>query len=318
MYDVCIIGGGPAGLTAALYLARYHLTMCVIDAGKSRAALIPQSHNQSFFPDGISGAELLERMRSHLAKYPVGFEDSLVDNVEMVADGFQVRTRRVMIPARAVLMATGVENHRPAMSDEHHAVALRDGLLRYCPICDGYEITDRTVAVVGAGNHLFGEAKFLRSYTSKIVVFAEGSPIGLTSDQREELMSMDVRIIDTPASAYRLRDTAIEILLGSKWQAFDTMYAALGSTIGSGIVRGLAPDMTEEGCLIVDAHQKTSVPGLYAAGDVVVGVDQIAHAMGQATVAATAIRNDLSKKHALIRRAPGVSRNPLDVVPLES
>jgi thioredoxin reductase (NADPH) len=82
---------------------------------------------------------------------------------------------------------------------------------------------------------------------------------------------------------------------------FDTMYAALGSIIRSHLAVSLNARITEEGCLVVDSHQRTSVPGLYAAGDVVVGIDQIGHAVGQATVAATTLRNDLCERSALLR-----------------
>jgi thioredoxin reductase (NADPH) len=312
MYDVCVIGGGPAGLTAALYLARYHLSVSLVDSGQSRAGLIPRTHNQPFWIDGISGEELLARMRGHAAKYPVEIENGTVEAVIGLSRDFEVRTYTGTVLARKVLVATGVENRRPSMRTEDHTAALRGGLLRYCPICDGYEITDQSVAVIGSGDRLFGEAKFLRSYTPSVTVFSEDSLIRLNDRQREELKSVGVRIIDTPASEYRLGDAAIEARFESAWQRFDTLYAALGSTIWSDIVRGLSPEMTDEGCLVVDAHQRTSVGGLYAAGDVVVGVDQIVHAMGQAAVAATAIRNDLCDERPLMRPVPAAAE-PADL-----
>jgi len=302
MYDACVIGGGPAGLTAALYLARFHLSVCLIDGGRSRAALIPRTHNQPFWPDGIEGWNLLETMRGHLAKYPVQLEHAIVEEMQVLTSGFAVSTRTATVVARTALVSTGVENHRPSMPAEDHDKALRAGLLRYCPICDGYEVTDKAVAVVGVGDRAFGEAKFLRSYTSSVTVFSETESVGLTVDQEEVLTAMGVRIVAARASQYRLRGDGVEVMLGSTWQQFDTMYAALGSTVRSRFLRGMGVDMTDEGCLVVDAHQRTSLPGLYAAGDVVVGVDQIARAMGQAAVAATAIRNDLSFQKALVRR----------------
>jgi thioredoxin reductase (NADPH) len=304
MHDVCVIGGGPAGLTAALYLARFHLMVSLVDGGESRAALIPTTHNQPFWPEGIEGWKMLDLMRSHLARYPVQVEHGTVEEVQALATGFAILSRTSTVLARTVLVATGVQNHRPSMAAEDHARALRAGLLRYCPICDGYEVTDKGVAVVGTGDRLFGEAKFLRSYTSSVTVLSESSSAGLTVDQRETLTSMGVRIVGAPVSAYRFRENKMDVLLGSTWLVFDTMYAALGSTVRSGFLRPLGVEITDEGCLVVDAHQRTSLRGLYAAGDVVVGVDQISHAMGQATVAATAIRNDLNAARALVRKAP--------------
>jgi thioredoxin reductase (NADPH) len=300
MYDVCVIGGGPAGLTAALYLARYHLSVLLVDSGESRAALIPVTHNQPFWRDGISGMALLAQIRNHLAKYPVELKRSTVSEVRPLEEGFEICCDGVSVPAKTVILATGVENLRPSMSIDEHAAALRAGLLRYCPICDGYEITDRVVGVVGEGDRLFGEAKFLRSYTRTVTAFSETS-INLTSRQRRELREMDVELLDVPATGYNVAGGVVEVRLGDKLSAFETIYAALGSKVRSGIASSLRAHTTSEGCILVDAHQRTSVPGLYAAGDVVVGVDQVGHAIGQATIAATAVRNDLCERTALLR-----------------
>lgn len=224
-----------------------------------------------------------------------------------------MRTATGTILAHTILLATGVENHRPSMSDDEHSVALRNGLLRYCPICDGYEVTDKVVGVVGSGGRLLGEAKFLRSFSPDVTVFSENGSVDLSMEQRAELVSIGVRIIDDPVVRYWLPGRGIELLLGDDPLVFDTMYAALGSTVRSGIVASTGVDRTEEGCLFVDDHQRTSVPGLYAAGDVVVGVDQIAHAIGQASVAATAIRNDLCVQRGGLLRSS--STKPLLLPP---
>lgn len=317
MYDTVVIGGGPAGLTAALYLARYHLSVCLIDSGASRAALIPKSHNQPFWSEGISGVAMLERLRRHAAAYAVKFEHAIVGEISRVPSGFEVQTDTGLVAAKTVLVATGVESHRPTMSAEDHAAALDKGLLRYCPICDGYEITDENVGVVGRGDRLFGEAKFLRSYTSVVTVFSESGTLDLNPSQRDELASIGVGIVDIRALGYGLGERAIEVVIGDRRLVFDTIYAALGSTVRSGIVVGTGARMTEEGCLIVDAHQRTSIAGLYAAGDVVVGVDQITLAMGQATVAATSIRNDLSAARTLLRRPSPMGAHPNHSAQLE-
>lgn len=301
MYDVCIVGGGPAGPTATIYLARYHLSVFLVDSGESRATLIPTTHNQPYWRDGISGPALLAQIRKHVAKYPVELHSGTVTEVRRLEGGFQVCWDGAPVAAKTVVLATGVKNVRPSMSADDHATALRAGLLRYCPICDGYEITDRVVGVVGGGDHLFGEAKFLRSYTPAVTVFSDTPSIDLTAQQRRELLAMDVDILDVPAVGYSFAGRKIEVCLGKRFRAFDTIYAALGSKVRSGIVSGLSASVTSDGCVLVDAHQRTNVPGLYAVGDVVIGVDQVSHAIGQSTVAATAIRNDLNERTALLR-----------------
>ena len=131
-------------MTAAIYLARFHLDILVVDGGKSRAAWIPCTRNVSGFPDGIAGTELLQRMRDQACKYGAKIETEFITKLErdeqtglFTATGAGCRT------ARTVLLATGVTNRRPPMDEQLHDEALSRGLVRYCPICDGYEVTDK-------------------------------------------------------------------------------------------------------------------------------------------------------------------------------
>jgi thioredoxin reductase (NADPH) len=304
MFDGAVIGGGPAGLTAALYLARYHVSVFLADAGQSRAALIPVTRNQPSWPEGISGLAMLDRMWAHLSRYPVECRRGTATKLVRLQEGFQFEIEDTVVRARSLILATGVESRRPSLSDEDHARALRKGLLRYCPICDGYEVTDLAVGIVGQGDRLFGEAKFLRSYTSSVTVLFEADGPGLRQEQRAELIAIGVEFVEAPALGYVLHDDVIEVLFGSGGRRFDTIYAAFGSKMRSELAVGLGAETTAEGCVIVDAHQRTSIPGLYAAGDVVVGMDQIGHAVGEAAVAATALRNDMCSRAPLLRGSP--------------
>jgi len=300
-YDVAIVGGGPAGLTAALYLARFHLSVLLADSGESRAALIPMTRNQPFWPDGISGVALLDRMWEHVSRYPVDCLRTRVISISRLPAAFEIGLDDATVIAKSVLLATGVINKRPNMPDEDHSTAVRSGLLRYCPICDGFEVTDRRVVVVGRGNRLFGEAKFLRDYTSSLAIASQTPELDLTQAQRDELARLDIEILEDRVSDYVLAGDTIDLWVGSGFRRFDTMYAALGSVIRSDLAVALGARVTKDGCLLVDDHQRTSVQGLYAAGDVVYGVDQIAHAVGQAAVAATTLRNDVCQGRPLIR-----------------
>lgn len=301
MYDVAIVGGGPAGLTAALYLARYHMSVLLADSGESRAALIPMTHNQPFWPDGISGVALLDRMWKHVSRYPVDCHRSQVNGLLRVPAGFEIKLENVTALAKSVLLATGVINKRPVMTDEDHSTAVRSGLLRYCPICDGFEVTDRSVVVVGQGKRLLGEARFLRNYTRSLAIASQTDDLDLTQTQREELRGLGIDILGGRVSEYVLAGDAIRLRVGGDLRRFDTMYAALGTVLRSDLAVELGARVTKEGCLLVDDHQRTSVPGLYAAGDVVYGVDQIAHAVGQGTVAATTLRNDACEREPRVR-----------------
>lgn len=298
--DCAVIGGGPAGLTAAIYLARFHLETLVIDAGHSRAGLIPLTRNHAGFPDGIAGPDLLERMRRQARLYGAELHEGAVTDIEPCADGFLVHGPEV-VQARTVLLATGVVNRRPAMiDDETHDRALAAGLLRYCPICDGFEVTDSRVAVMGTGQHGHDEALFLRGYTEDLTLVAPEAAHELSEDQRASLREAGIEIAGG-CKNIRLTAGKIVLELDDGPQAFDSLYPALGSDIRSELAAQVGAEMSAEGCLTVDAHQRTSVPGLYAAGDVVLGLDQISHAMGEGGVAATTIRNDLAKLAPLRR-----------------
>lgn len=301
MYDALVVGGGPAGLTSALYLARFHLSVVLVDAGNSRAALIPRSHNLPFWPKGISGVDLLLRMQAQIAAYPVETIDGAVQDLRRLATGFAARIDGSAITAKAVILATGVQNRAPDLTDVDHVNAVQQGLLRYCPICDGYEVTDRRVAIVGEGERLYGEAKFLRSYTTSIAVCSETRALSLSSKQLRGLKAIGVEMIHDPVEQYLLRDGFMELRFGNVVRRFDTVYAAFGSDVRSTLAVELGAEVSPDGCVRVDRHQRTSVPALYAAGDVVSGVDQIGHAIGQAVVAATTLRNDLNDHTPLVR-----------------
>src|SRR6476620_641537 len=150
--DCLIVGGGPAGLTAAIYLARFHLDILVVDGGKSRASWIPCTRNVSGFPEGINGNELLQLMRDHACKYGAKVESEFVTKLERDEKTglFTANWGSGCATARAVLLAIGVTNRRPPMDEDVHDDALARSLIRYCPICDGYEVTEKKVGVIGS------------------------------------------------------------------------------------------------------------------------------------------------------------------------
>ena len=300
-YDCLVVGGGPAGLTAAIYLGRFLLSVTVVDAGNSRAGLIPLSHNHAGFPDGIAGPDLLARMRAQAERY--GVHIVLAEVTALARDG-DLLTATIggrTVAARTVLLATGVVNNRPPMDEALHHEALQRGLLRYCPVCDGYEVTDREIGVIGTGERGVKEARFLRSYTGRISMIAPEGPHELDEEQRAAMASAGVALIDGPITGFRLDQARIEVGLPGGAHGFDSVYPALGSDIRSELAKPLGAEMSEEGCLLVDTHQRTDIPGLYAAGDVVIGLDQISHAMGEGGVAATTIRNDLAERSPIRR-----------------
>lgn len=301
MDDCIIIGAGPAGLTAAIYLARFHLSIRLFDCGSSRAALIPRTHNHAGYPGGVKGTELLTLMLEQAEEFGAVRKAKTVTAIVPTDEGFDVLVGDRAYPARTVLLATGVVNNRPEMDAAEHDDALASGLLRYCPICDGYEVTDKRVGVIGTGDHGMREALFLRGYSRDVTLIAPGAAHDLDDTCRAKLDDAGIVHVDGPCTSIRISGDKIAVTTADGGKEFDSIYPALGSVIRSKLAVAAGARASEDGCLEVDEHQRTSIPGLFAAGDVVKGLDQISNAMGQAGVAATAIRNLLDERRPLRR-----------------
>jgi thioredoxin reductase (NADPH) len=300
--DCLIVGGGPAGLTAAIYLARFHLDILVVDGGKSRAAWIPCTRNVSGFPDGIAGTELLQRMRDQACKYGAKIVTEFVTKLERKKQGlFTATWGSGCATARTVLLATGVTNRRPPMDEELHDDALARGLVRYCPICDGYEVTDKRVGVIGSDSHGVAEALFLRSYTADLTLIAPDKALRLKPEDAKRLKEAGIECVDGPAQAVAIPDHCIVVDTAEGHYTFDSIYPALGSDTHVQLAEMVGAELSSANCIVVDSHMRTSVAGVYATGDVVIGLDQISHSMGQGGVAATTIRNDLAELKPLWR-----------------
>ncbi|MBV8685748.1 MAG: NAD(P)/FAD-dependent oxidoreductase [Alphaproteobacteria bacterium] len=300
IFDCLVIGGGPAGLTAAIYLTRFHLSIKVVDAGKSRASLIPCTHNHAGYPGGISGKELIARMTEQAQMYGASIVTGRVTRLDRVEGGFEAEWGEGSVKARTVLLATGITNRRPPMDEDLHDEALQRGLIRYCPICDGYEVTDKSVGVIGDDSHGVAEAVFLRGFTEDVTLIAPHASHALSDADLARLREFGIKAVDGPCHAVAAHDDCIVVDTAQGPQTFDSVYPALGSDTHIELAQQVGAALKDD-VLVVDSHQRTSVPGLYAAGDVVLGLDQISHAMGEGGVAATTIRNDLARERPIVR-----------------
>lgn len=312
--DCLIIGGGPAGLTAALYLARFRRKCLVVDAGKSRASRIPLSHNMAAFPDGITGEAYLARLRTQAEQYGACIERGEITGIsrraEVQGGGFVAQMQvsagdtgaadgeRTLV-AHTVVLATGMTDEEPELP--YLRQALRRGILRYCPICDGYEVIGKKVCVVGEGRKGAEEALFVRNYSDDVTLMTQGDPLDLEAEVREHLRRAGIAVVSDPAEEIVLDGSEIRALVAGtgETRTFEAIYAALGSNPRSGLASSLGAKLCADGCLDVDNHQQTSVPGLYAAGDVVEGLAQVSVATGHAAIAATAIHNSLRIKEGM-------------------
>lgn len=240
-YDCLVIGGGPAGLTAAIYLARFHLSVLVVESGESRAELIPLTRNHAGFPEGISGSALLSRMREQAGLYGTQLRSARVEALLLQPDGFEAIFGSAAVRARTVLLATGVVNRRPTMiGAAEHARALAEGRLRYCPICDGYEVTDKRIAVLGTGERGHNEALFLRGYTKDIWLVAPEGGHELSDEQRNALLAAGVQIVGV-CDAAALDEDGLRLDIEGASIRVDSLYPALGSDIRSELAARSAP-----------------------------------------------------------------------------
>jgi thioredoxin reductase (NADPH) len=269
VYDTLIIGGGPGGLTAAIYLRRFMRKLALFDRGNSRAAWIPVSHNYPGFPDGVHGPRLLENLRAQLGRY-----------------GGEVR-------ALTVLLATGIAD--VGLPVERWREAIARGAVRLCPVCDGYDVIDKRIAVVSSETNPIGHAMFMRAFSADVTLFDRSETSILTDEERQRLEAAGVRYVSSMVRDVRMSEAMTPILNTANGESyeFDVMYPMLGETARSELAVQLGAETADCGDIVVDDHQATSVAGLYAIGDVVVGLNQISVAAGQAAVAATRIHNTL-------------------------
>ena len=295
--DCLVVGAGPAGLTAALYLARFRRRLLIVDAGEPRAAWIPESHNIPFFAEGIAGVEILQRQRDSLLPYGVAPLAATVTELRQVEDGFEAHLvlrhgGTQMVVARRVLLATGAADIEPDLPDLQGAVA--GGLVRYCPVCDGYEVKGYRIAVIGHGDRAVGEAAFIaRTYGSDVTVLTLGRPLDLSKAQQGVADRHGLRIVHDPVESLKVgRGSSVTVGTGTGPALdFDVLYSALGVRYRSDLAARMGALRDEAGALEVDQHCQTTVAGLYAAGDVVRGLDQVVVGMGHAAIAAAHIHN---------------------------
>lgn len=284
--DCLVIGAGPAGLTAATYLARFRRNIVLVDAGQSRARWIPASHNCPGFPFGVAGNELLGRFRSHAEQYRVPPVDSRIERLERHDDGFIAFDGEQQWRARSVILATGVVDRLPELAGVQEAIAT--GAVRLCAVCDGYEAKDDAIAVLGRGEEAVAHGEFLRTFSRDVTAVATDNISANTAlQQRAEAAGL---LLCPAPERWELVDGSCEACFpdGSR-RRFDTLYPVLGSKVQSQLVSALGADLDDEGALIVDDHLETSIRGVFAIGDVVSALNQISVAVGHAAIAATAV-----------------------------
>ena len=296
MIDCLIIGAGPAGLTAGIYLRRFHRAVVIVDSGQSRAKKIPLSNNYPGFPEGINGRRFLTLLRQQLEKFGGSIMEGMVTSVKKISDDeFSAEVDGKAMSAKTILFATGVVDIEPDLSGYED---IKDsGLVRFCPICDGFEFTDHRIGIIGNGQHGVRECEFIRNFSDRLSYITLESQTKKTVKAAQNLRRANINLLN--GSGARLyagaenKNVYFESADGTVHE-FDIIYCALGSQVRSTLALDLGAVHDENKNLVVNEHLETSIKGFFAAGDVVSSLDQLAVATGQAAIASTAIHNRLN------------------------
>jgi thioredoxin reductase len=295
-YDVVVIGGGAAGLNAALVLGRARRRVAVVDGGDPRNA--PAAHMHGFLSrDGMAPAQLLEAGRAEVAAYGGEFVE---DRVARIDDGFSVNlVGGRTLHARRVLVATGLRDELPDVPGLRERWA-RDVL--HCPYCHGYEVRDRPLGVLGA-LHM---GLLLPQWSADVVFFPHRSE--LSADEREQLLARGLHIADGEITGLAVEGDVLRgveladgrvvpraaLFVGPRFVPRDELLVALGCATG------------EDGRVSTDPTGRTSVPGVWAAGNVVDTRAQVVTAAGMGSAAAIALNADLVQED--VQRAVAAHR----------
>jgi len=300
LYDCIVVGAGPAGLLAGTYLGRFRRRAIVIHDGESRARWIPRTRNVPGWPDGIAGADLLARLEAQLERYDVERIAGRVVAIEGKRGAFRLVEGTRTWQARRVILATGVHDVVP---DDLRRLwpLVESGHVRLCPVCDAFELCGKRIGVLVRGRRCAGEAAFLSSYSASLVVFTHGEAPDAAVTRA--LQDQNVRLETAALAAVEAAGACLDVgLEDGRTVQVDALYIGFGVEVYSGLARRAGAQCDAEGYLLVDQRQQTSLPGVYAAGDVVQSLSQISVGFGQAAIAASAINVSLNEEG--VRAAP--------------
>lgn len=283
MVDVIVIGGGPAGLSAAVYTARADQETLVLDKGGGTTRDVDYMENFYGFPDGISGEEIVARGEAHATKFGAEIRREEVVRVADDDGHFVVETTDDEYEARGLVLATGASYETPAIAD----VDEYEGRgVSYCVECDAYFYRDRPVAVVGAGNYAAKEALMLLDYTDDVRVLTNGDAFDADPELADRLREHAVEVITDPVDRVAGEEELERVVLRSGESiGVDGLFVALGAAGGTDIAETLG--IPQDGpYLRVDEDQSTTVDRVYAAGDLTGGNRQVATSIGEGADAA--------------------------------
>jgi thioredoxin reductase len=265
-YDCIVVGGGPAGLSAALMMGRCRRRVLVCSAGEPRNARAAELHTY-LTRDGISPAEFLDLARREVANYPtVELRQSLVVDAERTADGFRVMCQDgTRLESRKLLLATGVVDDLPQIDG---LAPLYGTSVHHCPYCDAWEWRDHPLAVYGRGEEGYTLALGLTVWSEDLVLCTDG-PGDLTEEMLERLASAGVEVREDRLVRLEGKDGRLERIVFAEGEPLprSALFVCAPQRQGSGLARKLGARFTAKGVVDTGASEATEVSGLYVAGD---------------------------------------------------
>ncbi len=276
MYDVAIIGSGPAGLTAAIYTTRADMKTVVIEGMTPGGQLTITSEVENFpgFPEGIMGPELMKKMKDQAARFGADFVGGNVTAIETAGPPFRLKAGEKDIEARSVIIATGSSARWLGLESE---TKLRGKGVSACATCDGFFFTGKVIAVVGGGDTALEEATFLTRFASKVYLIHRRDQLrGSAIMQKKAMENPKIEIVWDSVVEDILgvdKDRVTGLLLrnvktGEKSELpVEGYFIAIGHTPATGAFKGKI-DLDEKGYIVVKDQTRTSIPGIFVAGDV--------------------------------------------------
>lgn len=300
-YDVAVVGGGPGGLTGALWLARYLHKVVLIDSGDPRN-WETRGVNGFLGESGVKPSQLRAYGRAECERYGVELVDDTVDTAtNRNGDVFSLTLKSGRcISARRVLLAIGIKDVWPNI----------DGLdkcygetVHVCPDCDGYESRGKKVAIVGKGRKAVGMALALTAWTDQVVICTNGEAGEITDEQCAQLGKLNIPVIE--AKIRRLVSDGKEIrgveLEDDMQLDCESLFFAIGQYPADDLGAQLKCERDESGLIVVDDRYHTSVRNVYAAGDIVPGPQLAIAAASDGAIAALAIHHSLVPEERLLK-----------------
>jgi thioredoxin reductase len=298
-YDCIIIGGGPAGLTCAIFLARYGRPVLVIDSGKPRNYASRAIHGflgQHNIPPG----ELLARGRSEAEAAGAEICHCEAKQVQRVGDIFEVTSSAGVMRARRVVLAYGVRDTLPDIPDID---SYYGGSVFHCADCDGYEVRDKRVGVIGWGKKAVGLALKLLQWTNQLTIFTDGHRREWTNEHFSKLLAHGIAVKAEKVISL-LGDNAMvsaAVLSSGEQVAVDALFFTIGVERSCVLAEELGCEVDDERPnIIVDDHKQTTVEGIYAVGDLVPGSQLAITSAADGAIAAIAINKSLLPPSRLV------------------